>query len=504
MNWVGRALMILLLTVAGLPAAAVMAQDKGDRETLRQEVVRRRAALMDKLGPNALCVIFSGEVKNYERDVDYLYRQDSNLYYLTGITQPDVTLVLLPGNSSAREILFIPDRDLSKETWFGKNLTREEADQISGISVIHSTAQFDSFLEATLSRRHFGPRRYARSTEFETFFSALDRGEAQTYLILENGPGLRGQANREWKLANRIRENFLGIQVRDVSKWLAGLRLVKSPYEISLLRRATTVTNHALNEAIKAINSGVKEFEIGALIEYVFRKSNTSGYGYPPIVGSGANATVLHYSPRDVAMKNGDLALMDVGAEYKQYSADVTRTVPVNGKFTSAQAEIYSIVLQAADAALTKVRVGSRISDVHERAVDLLKEGLLRVGLITDKDSEQYRLWFPHGVSHWLGMNVHDVGDRDEPFRPGMVLTVEPGIYIREAALDNLRKDPEQHKFLTAIEPALKKYKDIGIRIEDDVVVTDTSYELLSNGSPRTITEIEALMANRGKPSTRP
>jgi Xaa-Pro aminopeptidase len=245
----------------------------------------------------------------------------------------------------------------------------------------------------------------------------------------------------------------------------------------------------------------VYEYEIEALIGYAFRKNNTSGPGYPSIVGTGGNATILHYIPGNIPMKNGELTLMDVGAEHKQYTADVTRTVPVNGKFTPEQAEIYNIVLQASDAALQQIRVGARIPEVHQRAVEALKDGLLRIGLITDKDSEQYRVWFPHGTSHWLGMNVHDVGDRDEPFRPGMVLTVEPGIYVREEALDNMRRTPGNEKFLAAIEPALKKYKNIGVRIEDDVVVTESGFELLSKASPRTIAEIEAHMRSRAKGS---
>lgn len=487
----------IVFIAGGLVRAA--SPEETEREALRQEVTRRRTALMEKLGPNALCILFSAETKNYERDVDYLYRQDSNLFYLTGLTQADVTLVLVPGNAAQREILFIPDRDLSRETWFGKALTREEATQISGIQTIYGAAQFEAFLEATLSRRRFGPRSYARTTEFDAFFSAIDRREASVDLILENNPGLHGKANREWELANRIRQSFAGVQTRDITRHLHTMRLIKSPYEIERLRRATRITDQAINEAIKAIRPGIHENEVEAVITYVFRKNNASGPGYPPIVGAGANATILHYSGRHVPMKNGDLVLMDVGAEYEQYTADTTRTAPVNGKFTPEQAELYNIVLQAADTALKKIRVGARISEVHQSAVDVLKEGLLRVGLITDKESQQYRVWFPHGTSHWLGMNVHDVGERDEPFQPGMVLTVEPGLYIREEALDDMRRTSGNEKFLTAIEPALKKYKNIGVRIEDDVVVTETGYELLSKASPRTIPEIEAMMREQAK-----
>jgi Xaa-Pro aminopeptidase len=190
-------------------------------------------------------------------------------------------------------------------------------------------------------------------------------------------------------------------------------------------------------------------------------------------------------------MKDGDLLLCDVGAEYNYYSADVTRTYPVNGKFSQPQAEIYNVVLEAQNEAMKAIKPGLTLPQVHQRAVEVLKEGLLRLGLITDKNGEQYRLWFPHGTSHFLGMNVHDVGGRNAAFKPGVVFTVEPGLYIRQDTWENLKQRDE--KLAAAIEPAVRKYQGIGVRIEDDVVVTETGFELLSDKAPRSIAEIEAL-----------
>jgi len=199
---------------------------------------------------------------------------------------------------------------------------------------------------------------------------------------------------------------------------------------------------------------------------------NADHWGYPSIVGSGPNATTLHYEESQGKVTPGDLVLMDVGAEYDHYSADVTRTFPVNGKFSPAQAEIYQICLRRAGGCAKVARPGARVSDVDRAATEVIKDGLLKLGLITERNSMQYRVWFMHGTSHWLGMNVHDVGDYGTKFEPGMVFTNEPGIYVRPDALDNLPNTPENAKFIAAVRPAFEKYKGIGVRIEDDMLIT--------------------------------
>lgn len=236
------------------------------------------------------------------------------------------------------------------------------------------------------------------------------------------------------------------------------------------------------------------EYEVDAQVLYTFKLRNADNWGYPNIVGCGKNATTLHYNESQAPVYPGLLMLMDVGAEYQHYTADVTRTFPVNGKFTKEQAEIYQIVYDAQEAAARVTKPGANLSQVHNAATEVIKDGLLKLGLITDRNSEQHRVWFMHGTSHWLGMNVHDVGG-GASFEPGMVFTNEPGIYIRPDALDNLPKTAEMEKFIAAVRPAFEKYKGIGVRIEDDMLVTETGVKWMSAALARSIPDIEAFMA---------
>ena len=226
--------------------------------------------------------------------------------------------------------------------------------------------------------------------------------------------------------------------------------------------------------------------EVDAQVAYTFKLRNADNWGYPDIVGCGPNATTLHYEESQGPVQAGQLVLMDVGAEYDHYSADVTRTFPVSGKFSKEQSEIYQIVYDAQEAAAKAIHPGATLSQVHNAAQAVIKDGLLRLGLITDLNSQQYRTWFMHGTSHWLGMNVHDVGG-GASFEPGMVFTNEPGIYIRPDALDNLAKTAENEKFIAAVRPAFETYKGIGVRIEDTLLVTETGSRNLSGALPREI-----------------
>lgn len=476
------------------PRSAFRKADRPD-EQLTQEVKRRRSELMHKLGPQAMLILFSAEPRKFERDVDYEFRQDSNLFYLTGLEQVGTTLVLMPGNQTQREILFLTPPNLTSQLWTGKMLTPDEARAISGIETIYEATAFEPFMEAVLSGRHYGPRNYSATAEYKGFFEALAEGTAVVYLVLEERPKLHEPLNRVWRLADQIRDRFVGVQVKDASRLIHQMRLVKSAYELAQLNRAIDITCQALREAMRAVRPGMYEYEIEALIEFVFRKNGAPWPGFPSIIGSGPNATTLHYDKSTRQMKDGELLLTDVGAEFNYYTADVTRTYPVNGRFTPEQAALYNLVLKAQTEAMKVVRPGATIAQVHARAVEVLKDGLFDLGLITSKQDQQYRLWFPHGTSHWLGMNVHDVGDLQARFEPGMVLTVEPGVYIRQDTFEDLRRRDE--KTAAAIEPEVRKYRDLGIRIEDDVLVTESGYRLLSHQVPTTIAQIEALQ--RGK-----
>ena len=273
------------------------------------------------------------------------------------------------------------------------------------------------------------------------------------------------------------------------------MRLRKSASEVQRLQHAVDITSEALGRAMAMAGRAEWEYEVEAEVEYTFKRRNADFWGYPSIVGCGPNATTLHYNESQGRVKPGDLMLMDVGAEYDHYTADITRTFPVSGKFTPAQADIYNVVLAAQEAGMRAARPGATKSEVHNAATEVIKDGLLKLGLITDRNSMQYRMWFMHGTSHWLGMNVHDVGSGDPKLEPGMVFTNEPGIYIRGDALDYLPKTPENDKLIAAIRPAFEKYKNIGVRIEDDVLITADGHRNLSQAIPRTIADIEAFIA---------
>jgi Xaa-Pro aminopeptidase len=236
------------------------------------------------------------------------------------------------------------------------------------------------------------------------------------------------------------------------------------------------------------------EYEIDAEVARVFKLRNADSWGYPDIVGCGVNATTLHYEESQSPCKPGDLLLMDVGAEYGHYSADVTRTTPISGKFSPAQAAIYQIVYDAQEAAAQAAKPGATLNDAHRASLAVIKAGLLKLGLITDPDSDQYRMWFMHRNGHWLGMNVHDVSAGGR-FEPGMTFTNEPGIYIRPDVLDNLPQTPENQQLIAAIRPAFEKYKGIGVRIEDDMLITPTGVKWMTAALPRSIADVEAFIA---------
>jgi Xaa-Pro aminopeptidase len=280
------------------------------------------------------------------------------------------------------------------------------------------------------------------------------------------------------------------------------MRLVKSPMELRLMQHAIDISIEAHQRSwVSAINAKW-EYEVDAEVAYTFKLRNADNWGYPDIVGCGPNATTLHYIESQGPVKSGDLILMDVGAEYDHYTADITRTFPVNGKFSPAQAAVYQIVYDAQEAVAAASKPGATLSDVNRAGTEVIKDGLLKLGLITDRNSNQYRMWFMHGTSHWLGMNVHDVGGGSK-FVPGVVFTNEPGIYVRVDALEVMPPGftpSDWEKFVTAVRPAFDKYKGVGVRIEDDMVITENGVRWMSEALPRKIVDIEDFIskARRG------
>jgi Xaa-Pro aminopeptidase len=491
-----------------------------DDATRLAELAGRRARVADAIGEKGILILFSTEPRVYTNDVDYEYRQENNFYYLTALKQKAATLVLLPGNTTMPAVLFMPRRNPVSETWTGHMYSPEEASQRSGIKEIWELSEFEPFMRALRNRQPYVPKpekilmsaivsavepvgtsNPAINASFQKLFVAAGRNDGEIYLLVP-GAGDSLEYRQEQRYASEWAKSASGYSIKNATPIFAELRLRKSPYELALMQHAIDITTEAHERSWLAAAEAQWEYEVDAQVAYTFKLRNADHWGYPSIVGCGPNATTLHYQESQGRIKPGELLLMDVGAEYDHYSADVTRTFPVNGKFSPAQAEIYQIVYDAQEAAAKATRPGARISDVHRAAADVIKEGLFRLGLITDRNSEQFRIWFMHGTSHWLGMNVHDVGNYANKLEPGMVFTNEPGIYIRPDALDNLPKTAENDKFIAAVRPAFEKYKAIGVRIEDDMLVTAGGVKWMTEALPRSVAEIEAFIA-RGRTESR-
>ncbi len=472
----------------------------------------RRNSMAEQLGGKAVLILYSAEPRNYAGDVDWPYRQENNFFYLTGITQPGCALVMMTGVSKIREILFLPPSNPAQENWTGHLLTAEEARRTSGIQEIWDARHLDSFLSTVFGIADFkgvrnppmgrqvtaptGPMPVDVAAEFRPVIAGISTGETQVYLLSH---GMRAEYGREMEMAAKLESG--GVKVKDATPVFTALRRIKSQREIDILRHALDITAEAFQRAYVAALPGAWEYEIQALFEFTYLRRNAH-WGYPPIVAAGVNATTLHYETNKDRIKPGDLLLMDDAAEFDGYSVDVTRTIPVSGKFSKEQAEIYRLVWDAQQAAFQRALPGHTITggaDSLNGAVNqVFKKGLFKLGLMTDPESDQQmRIWFNHGVSHGIGLNVHDPGGRE--LAPGMVVTVEPGIYIRPDALDQLPKTPENEKFIAAVRPAFEKYKGIGIRIEDDVLITNGAPKVMSAGIPARLEDVETTIAQLRK-----
>jgi Xaa-Pro aminopeptidase len=325
---------------------------------------------------------------------------------------------------------------------------------------------------------------------------AAGSGEASLFMLVPREADSR-EYKQEQRFVSEWSKTSSGYSVKNAWPIFIEMRLRKSPMELRIMQHAIDISIEAHQRSWVAAANAKWEYEIDAEVLYTFKLRNADNWGYPNIVGCGPNATTLHYDISQSPIKTGDLLLMDVGAEYDHYTADITRTFPVNGRFTPVQAEVYQIVYDAQEAVAKATRPGAALSDVNRAGTEVIKEGLLKLGLITDRSSNQHRIWFMHGTSHWLGMNVHDVGGAAK-FVPGAVFTNEPGIYIRPDALEHMPRGWKQEdwdKFKAAVRPAFEKYKGIGVRIEDDMLVTSDGVEWMSRALPRKISEIEEFMA---------
>ena len=478
------------------------------------DLAAHRKAVQEQVGRQGILILYAAEPRNYAGDVDWPYRQENNFYYLTGIAQAGSALVLVPGAEKVREILFLPPSNPAQETWTGHIVTAEEARRISGIEDVWDARRLNEFLRTLLPQAQSlfadapaGGRGGGRvpptpppaipvnvAAEFRGFIGTAAKGNAQVYLVDRDA----AEHEREMELAGKLEKVTPAVKVTDATAMFGALRRVKSARELDLLRHAVDITAEGFQRAYALAGPGVPEYEIQAQFEFTFLRRNAH-WGYPCIVGSGVNATTLHYESNRDTMHAGDLLLMDDAAEFDGYSADVTRTIPVNGRFSKEQAEIYRLVWEAQQAAIRVVKPGHPTGrggpeTAQGAASEVFKQGLLKLGLITDaSNNQQLGIWFMHGISHGIGLNVHDPGGPE--LEPGMVVTVEPGLYFRPDALDNLPKTPENEKFIQAVRPVFERYKGIGVRIEDDVLVTAGEPKVLSQGIPSKLEEVEAAMA---------
>lgn len=427
------------------------------------------AEFMNRLGQDSVAIISSAPEATRSNDTNYRYRQNSDFYYLTGFDEPEAIAVIAPNQAEQKFTLFVRPRDPEREIWDGRRAGTEGA------------------------LAEYGANAAFPVEEFREKLGELINGARNLYYRIGAGnPELDDQIIKQiGRLRSMARKGFSAPEaIIDTGAIIHEMRLFKSAEEVELMQRAADIAAEAHREAMKAARPGMKEYELEALIEFIFRKNGAAAPAYTSIVGSGANATVLHYVNNDATLRDGDLLLIDAGAEYRGYASDITRTFPINGRFTQAQRDIYDLVLETQVDCVRLARPGITLDELKSHSIKLLTEGMVRLGLLegeTEKliEDKEYEKFYMHGLGHFLGIDVHDVGryyhdGQSRRLEPGMVITVEPGLYVSEKS-ENI---PE-------------KYRGIGVRIEDDVLITEDGNQVLSSKVPKQPEEIEELMAQR-------
>ncbi len=434
---------------------------------MQAEYRQRREQLMAKIG-NGTAIFRSAPAAVMHNDVEYTFRQDSDFFYLTGFNEPEAVAVLAPHHSEHRFVLFVQPKEREKEVWTGYRCGVEGAKEIFAADEAYSITELDEKLPQYLAKA-------------DRIYYHLGRDRAFNEKILKHWQRL---------MATYPKRGTGPIAIEDSGPILHSMRLIKSQAEQELMRTAAAISVEAHNYAQEIAQPGRYEYEIQAEMERLFRLRGGIGPAYPSIVASGANACVLHYIENTRQMQDKELLLIDAGCAYGYYNADITRTFPVGGKFTPEQKALYEIVLEAQKQAIAQVQPGNPYSSVHDTAVRVLTEGLVQLGLLKGQiddliKEEKYKPFYMHRTGHWLGLDVHDVGvyqhgESPQILQPGQVLTVEPGLYIvpdTKPAEDQPEIDP--------------RWVGIGIRIEDDVLVTTTGHEVLTAGVPKAVEEVE-------------
>ena len=432
----------------------------------KKEYAARRKDLMSMMADNSIAVLAAAPEQVRSKDTLYPYKQSTNFSYLSGFSEPCAVMLLIPNREQGECVLFCRDKDPLRETWDGLRLGPVEAKQTLALDDAFPIDDIDDILPGLLENKsHI----YYSAGKDKAFDKQLIQWIDEVTLDKESD-------------AQPCCEQV------DLDHLLAELRLIKSAAEIKLMRKAADISAEAHCRAMRFCQPGQYEYQLQAEIEHQFMMSGATGPAYTSIVGGGKNACILHYIENQSALKSGDLVLIDAGCEYQNYAADITRTFPINGKFSTAQAAIYDIVLAAQTAAINCISPGVTYDQANKATIEVITQGLVELGILKG-DVEQlitegaYREFYMHSVSHWLGMDVHDVGDYKinnqwRVYEAGMLLTIEPGIYI---AADNQNVD--------------KKWRGIAVRIEDDILVTKAGREVLTDGVPKQRDQIESLMA---------
>jgi Xaa-Pro aminopeptidase len=432
---------------------------------------RRRRALLAEMPPDSLLLLPAAGEAVRSRDVDHPFRQDSDLLYLTGFPEPDALALLAPGRKGGEFVLFCRPHDPEKETWNGARAGLEGAIADYRAAEAHPIAELDERMPALLEGRN-------------RVYYPLGRDPAFDRRLMDWLAVVRAKVRGGVRAPSELVAS---------DRLLHERRLVKDAAELRTMRRAARISAGAHRRAMQHCRPGLWEYQLEAVLVHHCADRGARFQAYPPIVGSGANACVLHYVDNGHRLRDGDLVLIDAGCELDGYASDITRTFPVNGRFTAPQRELYELVLAAQAAAIAKAVPGNRWNDPHDAAVRTLTAGLVELGILSGTRRSvpkliregRYKPFYMHRTGHWLGMDVHDVGDYRvgddwRRFEPGMVLTVEPGLYI---AAGNAEAPPA--------------YRDIGIRIEDDVAITDDGHEILTAEAPKDPLAIEALVGTR-------
>jgi len=408
---------------------------------------KNRKNIQKTLNEKALLVLISNDQYPLNGDQFYSYRQQSDLFYLTGIEQEKTALIL----SKEKAYLFILKADEKLETWEGEKLTGTKAQEISGINNILWINDFDKILNQLITKHK------------EIYLLGKDAFSSDTKL-----------KHNHIRLYEKIKKKNPTIKILSARKLLTHFRLIKSSEEIAMMQKAVSITNKAYKAVLSEIRKGFKETDIEALITYIFKKNNANRHAYDPIIASGKNACFLHYTKNTDLLKSGDLLLMDFGAEYHYYAADLSRTIPVNGVFSGRQRILYQMVLDVQKQTIPLFVPGTTINEINAKANKIMQHAMLNIGLLNSNDIKNqddknpaFRKYYMHGLTHFLGIDVHDVGDKNTILKKGMVLTCEPGIYIAE--------------------------ENIGIRIENDIVIDDIPFDLMQN-TIREIDDIEKAM----------